>query len=104
MSRRRLERGYFNGRQVPPTEKEQNRIHVCRPRGGGGTKWMYRFGMTIHMDYPWPDTFTLEHRLPRKTKKALWKDFNGRPDFKGEFASPLPGQAPSAVHKGAKRR
>jgi hypothetical protein len=55
--------------------------------------------MTMHMDWPWPTSFTLQHRLPRKTLKALWKSSNGHPkwDDVEEFA-------PSVIHKGGKRR
>lgn len=108
MSRRRLERGYWNGRQVTLTDKEFSRIYLRRADRGG--RWYHRFEMMIHMDFPWPDTFDLEHRLPRKTKKALWKQFNGRPEtdprggvlayngwFWGTYWS-----TPGLLHKGGK--
>lgn len=76
MSRRRLERGFWNGRQVKATDKEFDRVYVYRPERG---KYYHRHEMTISMDWPYPDEFKLEHRLPRKTKKALWKQFNGHP-------------------------
>jgi hypothetical protein len=78
MSRRRLERGFWNGRQVKITDKEYDRIYKRRVDRGG--RYYHRHGMTMHMDWPFPTTFTLEHRLPRKTKKALWKQFNGHPE------------------------
>lgn len=96
MSRRRLERGYWNGRQVDITDKEHNRIYVY---DGSRSNWYHRRAMMIRMDWPYPDTFTIEGRVPRKTKKALWKQFNGHPkwDDVEEFA-------PSVVHNGGKHR
>ena len=78
MSRRRLERGFFSGRQVSVTDKEYKRLYVQRPDRGG--RHYHRFGLKIRMDWPFPDEFTVEGRLPRKTKKALWKKFNGHPE------------------------
>lgn len=76
MSRRRLERGYWNGRQVSVTEKEHDRIYVLGTDG----RWYHRFPLIIRMDWPFPNEFRLLNRLPRKTKKALWKQFNGHPE------------------------
>lgn len=77
MSRRRLDRGYWNGRQVGITPKEYSRLFVFRTERG---KWYHRHAMTIRMDWPYPNEFETEFRLPRKTKKALWKHFNGHPE------------------------
>jgi len=78
MSRRRLERGFWNGRQVGVSAKEYKRIYVQRWDRGG--RLYHRFALNIRMDWPFPDEFTVDGRLPRKTKKALWKQFNGHPD------------------------
>ncbi len=78
MSRRRLERGYWNGRQVEVTDKEYKLIYVQRT--DRNNRWYHRHSLTIHMDWPFPDEFHVEGRLPRKTKKALWKQFNGHPE------------------------
>lgn len=77
MSRRRLERGYWNGRQVGISDKEYRRIYVQRP--DRDNRWYHRHALMISMEWPFPDEFRLIHRLPRKTKKALWKKFNGHP-------------------------
>lgn len=77
MSRRRLDRGYWNGRQVDVSEKEFRRLYKFRSERGA---WFHRFGVKISMDWPYPDEFETEFRIPRKTKKALWKKFNGHPE------------------------
>lgn len=77
MSRRRLERGYWNGRHVRPTEKETRRLYRYNTERGA---YMHRFSVRIISDWPYPDELITEMRLPRKTKKALWKQFNGLPE------------------------
>ena len=97
MSRRRLERGYWNGRQVKVSDKEFKLIYVQRPERYN--RWYHRHQMMIHMDWPFPDMFTLDHRLPRKTKKALWKQFNGHPRW-----DDIVEVAPSVIYNGRKPR
>lgn len=75
MSRRRLEKGYWNGRQVKITPKEHSLLFAKEH----GT-YYHRHEMIISMDYPYPSEVKTEYRLPRKTKKALWKHFNGHPE------------------------
>lgn len=102
MSRRRLERGYWKGRQVSLTDKEWGRVFVLRRRGGGATGWYYRFGLMIHMNWPWPNTYEPDHRLPRKTSKALWKNLNGNPRI-GEYCTrPVSTTAAAVMHNGRK--
>lgn len=104
VSRRRLERGYWKGRKATLTDKEWDRVFVLRLRGGGATGWYFRFGLTIEMDWPWPDTVTLKHRLPRKTLKALWKNINGNPRI-GEYCTrPEPMGSAVVIHNGRKPR
>jgi hypothetical protein len=103
VSRRRLERGYWKGRQALLTDKEHGRVFVLRKRGGGSMGWYYRFGVLIHMDWPWPCTFELDRRrLPRKTLKALWKDLNGRPQLGEYLTRPMPMTALAPIHNGRK--
>lgn len=97
MSRRRMERGYWNGRQVGITDKEHGRIYVQRP--DRYNRWYHRHQMMIHMDWPFPNLFMLDHRLPRKTKKALWKQFNGHPRWDEDESF-----GPSLIHNGTKRK
>ena len=78
MSRHRLDRGYWNGRQVEITEKESRLLFS--DRYGDGRGLYHRHGMRLRMDYPFPTEFEAEKRLPRKTKKALWKHLNGHPE------------------------
>ena len=96
MSRRRLERGFWNGRQVSITDKEHKRIYVQRMERGGRYYW--RFSIKISLDWPYPDEFELDHRLPRKTLKAIWKQFNGHPT-----RQPLTNE-PVVIHNGRKPR
>lgn len=97
MSRRRLERGYWNGRQVQVTDKEHDRIYVRRP--DRNNRYYHRHGVMMHMSWPWPTSFELDHRLPRKTKKALWKQFNGHPRWDETET-----YGPSVIHNGTKRK
>jgi len=76
MSRRRLERGYWNGRLVKISDKEHGLIYKFVGERGS---YFFRFSVSIRMDWPFPDEFRVDGRLPRKTKKALWKQFNGHP-------------------------
>jgi len=96
MSRRRLERGFWNGRQVDVSEKEFRRVYTLRENRG----WFFRFPVKIRMDWPFPDEFSVEGRLPRKTKKALWKKFNGRPNWDYDGDPVLEGQ--TNIRKGRK--
>lgn len=101
MSRRRLERGFWNGRQVKITPKEYSRVFVYRPGRGS---WYHRHEMMISMDWPFPDLIETDTRLPRKTKKAIWKYFNGHPETgpKDGVMAYNGWSAPGLLHKGRK--
>lgn len=64
-------------RPVRMTAKEEGRIYVCRPERHH--RYYLRFPVMFHFDGPYPTWFSLEHKLPRKTLKALWKSSNGKP-------------------------
>lgn len=96
MSRRRLERGFWKGRKVEITDKEHGRLYVWH---SDRLSYYHRHEMMITMDWPWPTEFKLEHRLARKTKKALWKAFNGH-RYSGHKVSET---MTSVIHNGHKK-